>query len=1056
MPAPFNHPSGLPGAYDRTPDNPDWTRLIWREDRMAHGAEWNEAQSILEARGRRVGNLVARDGDRIAGADIVVDVGAETVALANGRVYVRGDVREIEAATLTDVSMTTDVRIGVRIVRTIITELDDASLLGLHPGTEAEGEPGAAREVESIAWGWDGDGEPGELYPVYTMKSGVVIDQTPPPSLSGVNQAIAIYDRDAHGHYVVRGCRVVPLGKIGGSWHFAIAEGVANINGFKRTRESALRHIQADEPELRTVTSEPHVFSGTSPNVIPVNYGPINALTTVVVEKEKTVTVTKGVTNSTDALPDASVTSLVEVKQGGTTYVVTTSYVKSGDAVSWAPGGAEPSSGSSYTVKYRYLAVVSPDASTSRNVTVSGGFNGGAVFFTYSYKLPRIDLLCLDQNGESVYVKGVSAISRPKKPSAPATLLGLAWVTNIWDATPTVEQVDVRAVTYEEMWHYLRRLWTLTDLVALERLKSDIDNREPVAKKGVFVDPLIDDTYRDAGEVQTAAIVEGFMRLAIDPTFYRPTMTAPIMLDLTSEVLIRQDLVTACMKINPYMNFEPLPGELQLTPATDFWTETQTVWLSDVTREFVGNEDGTETVIQLEEERTQRIEFLRQISVAFTIRGFGSGEVLSTLTFDGVNVKPAGTQTANSSGVITNSFLIPANVTAGVKEVVAVGAGGTTARAQFSGQGSVDIDVMRRVTTIWRAPPAPEPEPGIPDPPGINDPIAQTFVPPEFRHITGVEVKFCAKGNVANGVILQVRSVENGLPTSRILAEAFVDMNAVVLNVWTTIALRAPLFVTPEQEYCFVILTDDDTHSVSIARVGDFDAVSQTWVGAQPYTVGVLLSSSNARTWTPDQNADLTMRAKAAIFSPTSKTVNLGTFSVTNMSDLIIRAGVHLPSADCRVIFEVERADTSRIYLLPNQAYEFLSFVTENIIVRAILTGTAKLSPTLFPGVLIIAGSLRASGTYITRAFEMGSAIRMSAFYKALLPAGSAATVEIDAADDNWVVVAVHATEAIDGGFIEREHRVTPYTATQGRLRVTLTGTPAARPLLADLRAVSI
>jgi hypothetical protein len=1054
MPAPFNHPSGVPAAYDRTPDYPNWTRLIFREDRFAQAAELNEAQSLLEGRGRRVGNLIAKDGDRIFGAEIIVDVENNEVTLSHGHVYVRGDVREIDSATLEGVTMTGDVRIGVRIVRTIITDADQPNLRGLHPGTEAEGEGGAAREVESIAWGWSGDGEPGELYPVYALKDGVVIDQTPPPSLSGVNQAIAVYDRDANGHYVVRGCRVAALGKIGGSWHFAISEGVANINGFKRTRESALRHVQADEPDLRTITSEPQSFVGTSPNTIKTNYGPINAIVTVLVEKEKTVSVTKGATNSIDALPDSSVTTLVEVKQGGTTYVPTTSYVKSGDSVSWAPGGTEPAPGSTYTVKYRYLAVVTPDSSTTRDITVSGGFDGGQVFFSYSYKLPRIDLICLDSNGNSVYVKGVSAISRPKKPKAPATLLGLAWISNIWDAAPLVEQIDVRSVTYEELWFYLRRLWTLTDLVALERLRSDIDNREPVAKKGVFVDPLVDDTFRDAGETQTAAIVEGYMRLAVVPTFIRPTMTAPVMLNYTSEVLIRQDLVTACMKINPYQNFTPLPGELQIVPAVDFWTETATEWLSDETREFVGTEDRTETINRLEQERTQRLEFLRQISIAFTIRGFGAGEILSTLTFDGISVKPPGTQTANGSGVITGNFTIPANVTAGVKDVVAVGMGGTQARAQFAGQGNLDIDVMRRVTTIWRAPPPPEVVTEVDT--FDSDPLAQTFVPPEFRHITGVEFKCCAKGDPTNAVIIQIRSVENGQPTSRILAEAFIDMNTVVLNAWTVATFRAPLFVLPDREYAFVILTDDADHSVSIARVGDFDAASQTFVGAQPYTVGVLLSSSNARTWTPDQNADLTMRAKAAVFSPTSKTVNLGTFSVTNMSDLIIRASVHLPNAACRVVFEVERADGSRIYLLPNQPYEFLSFVTESIILRAILTGTDKLSPTLFPDVLMIVGTLQTTGTYISRAFEMGSAIRMSAFYKAFLPAGAAATVEIDAADDDWDVVSVHATEAINDGFIEREHRVTPYTATQGRIRVTLTGTPAARPLLADLRAVSI
>ena len=44
---------------------------------------------------------------------------------------------------------------------------------------------------KTIPWGWDGDGEDGDLYQVYQIRNGSVVDQTPPPNLSGFNQAIA-------------------------------------------------------------------------------------------------------------------------------------------------------------------------------------------------------------------------------------------------------------------------------------------------------------------------------------------------------------------------------------------------------------------------------------------------------------------------------------------------------------------------------------------------------------------------------------------------------------------------------------------------------------------------------------------------------------------------------------------------------------------------------------------------------------------------------------------------------------------------------------------------
>ncbi|MBL6431665.1 MAG: DUF4815 domain-containing protein [Alphaproteobacteria bacterium] len=47
-----------------------------------------------------------------------------------------------------------------------------------------------------------------------------------------------------------------------------------------------------------------------------------------------------------------------------------------------------------------------------------------------------------------------------------------------------------------------------------------MDSREPVAKRGVFVDPFTSDRYRDGGIAQDAAVFEGSCQLAIDPTVF--------------------------------------------------------------------------------------------------------------------------------------------------------------------------------------------------------------------------------------------------------------------------------------------------------------------------------------------------------------------------------------------------------------------------------------------------------------------------------------------------------------------------------------------------------
>jgi hypothetical protein len=1047
------HSSGLPAAYDRAPANPDWTGLIVREDRFAQGAEINEIQTIIERRGQRVGNLVARDGDRIEGADVVVDVGAETVILAPGRVYVRGDVRNIAAATLVSVPMSGDIAIGVRLLTTIITETDDFSLLGLHPGSEGEGEPGAARSVGSVAWGFAGDGADGDLYSVYLLRDGVIIDQTPPPSLSGINQAIAVYDRDANGNYIVDGCRVTALGKAGDEQVFSISEGVANIWGFKRTRATAMRHAQFETFDLELIASEPHTFDGSGTILLPLNHGPIASVSTVIVTKEVTETVTRGTPNNTsDLLSNTGVTQILEVKQGGTTYVAGTSYNRSGDRVDWSPGGAEPAGGSSYTVKYRYLAAVTPDEVFADAIEIAGGVTGEPVFVSYAWKLPRIDLLCLDQNGLAVYLPGKSNRSHPVAPLVPLDLLPLCTITNNWIGKPDIRNDGVRAYQNWKLDRMYNMLIDLYDLTSMERLRRDIDSREPVAKHGVFVDPFISDRYRDAGEPQTAAVFNGSCQLAIDPTFYTTPLTAPATLAWTEEVIVRQERVTGCMLINPYANFEPLPGAMTINPAVDFWTESATEWTSPVTQQFgSGNQSRTTVAETLVDEREELLEFLREISIAFQVKGFGAGEILSSLTFDGIDVTPAGPPIADGAGEITGSFMIPANVPAGSKSVRATGMAGTTAEAVFVGQGTIEIDVMRRVTTItrWRTQTVALNGAGNPDP------LAQNFTLVEGRHLAGVDLKFCAAGDTSKGVLVDLVEVENGIPTVNVITSAFVDMAGVVLNAWTSIRFPMPVYLPADREFAIVVKTDDNQHSLSIARIGDLDTAAQQFVSAQPYTVGVLLSSSNAKTWTPHQAEDLAFRLVAAKFDPVTRVVSLGTHALVDCSDLMVRATAELPTAAASIRFEIERPGGEVIRLDAGQVMELTGYITESVVLRAILSGSEKVSPVLYPGASLIAGKIRASGTYVSRAMPMGSAIRFATTLKTKLPAGSSLVVEVDAAGDNWQVLTASVSAPLNDGWIERTYLRNPHTAIEGRVRLSLAGSPAARPSLGDLRAVA-
>lgn len=1085
----YEHESGLPMAFDRAKDRGDLQGVVQPADRFVQGASLNEMQTIIRQRGRRVAAMTAKDGNRISGAAALAirededDLTGQLILTA-GEIFVLGDVFPVAAKVIDTVSMIGRVEIGVRISRVWQDYEDNPDLLGIAPGTLAEGEPGAAHELVTISWALADDGGEGDFVLVYLMVDGTIIDQTPPPVLEGVINAIAIYDEEAHGNYIARGCRVTALGKSGADQVFSIEEGSANINGYKRTRYASLRYMEEEAWDIEEIAGETHTYPGGASATFPFFHSPMATINSVLVTKEVTATITRGpVAGTADALPNNSVTSILEVKQGGTTYATPASWVKAGDSVDWSPGGAEPLPGSSYTVKYHYLALVTPDAATATEFTVSGGVADTLVIVGYDYKLPRIDLLCLDRAGLPVYLKGVSARQNPLPPPTPSNLLKLCEVHNNWLGKPRIENNGTRSVTYDRLSRVIDRVEAHERLLELERIKSGIDAREPTAKKGLFVDPFVSDFYRDNGVSQNAAIGEGIMQLAIAPTIFLSPLTAPVTLDYTEEVVIEQSLVSGCMKVNPYQSFVPLPGALRLSPAVDFWEEAQTIWASPVTLEFnrgirqdngplVVTSEATETL----GERQELQEFLRIRAVDFEINGFGAGEILESLTIDGRDITPAGPLVADSAGDIVGSFTIPSNITAGSKEVVAEGAGGTFARALYTGQGIINITTMRRVTTIERYAPRPNVEavpqppiqPGWPQPPVVirplppirraeggrgSDPLAQTFWLTEPRQLIGMDFKLCLIGDPSNALLVHQVPVDDGIPTSDILAEAFVPMAGAALG-WKTARYDLPLLSSDEREWAFVVKTDDALHSLSIASVGGFDADQQSHIGAQPYAVGVLLSSSNARTWTPHQNDDLAFRVVAAKFGPLTKTVPLGSFNLVNASDLQVRAAVELPSPECSVVFEIVRGSGEVWRVEPYQVLQLSEYITETVQLRAVLSGTEKLSPVLYAPVQLLAGEIAQVGTYVCRAFSLGSAVKLTSYFKAALPFGSSVTIEYDKADGNWQTLPYVSTEALsDPAWVENKYEATGITATQGRLKITITGGPAARPRVGDLGA---
>ena len=145
-----------------------------------------------------------------------------------------------------------------------------------------------------------------------------------------------------------------------------------------------------------------------------------------------------------------------------------------------------------------------------------------------------------------------------------------------------------------------------------------------------------------------------------------------------------------------------------------------------------------------------------------------------------------------------------------------------------------------------------------------GDPLAQTFVVEDDTgiFITKCDVFFEQVDNLGIPVIWELRTVENGIPTTNILplSQVILPANQISVStdgsVATTFTLKAPVYLEPGIEYAMVMRSASARYRVFISRVGENDLISQIFVSNQPY-LGSLYKSQNGSVWEPSQWEDL-------------------------------------------------------------------------------------------------------------------------------------------------------------------------------------------------------
>ena len=516
-------------------------------------------------------------------------------------------------------------------------------------------------------------------------------------------------------------------------------------------------------------------------------------------------------------------------------------------------------------------------------------------------------------------------------------------------------------------------------------------------------------------------------------------VTAPF----TEHVEINQPLATDAWNVNPYMVFNK-QGVLKLTPEADNWIDEKKVtlyeedyvttqlnrwwmhqgagdpggkvsdwnkWLVDNAslqggvewnESSIGWRDKQEGTIWSSAQNTREevIEYMRSIEINFQATNLQPMSKELYVTFDGVRIACtptgstastlAGTINANSQGIATGKFMIPANVRTGTREVV-LRNDGNMAVTTFTAQGTAKIttDTITRTHVTFQ----------------LYDPLAQSFAVPQARVVSSVGVYFASKSTKDN-IIMQIRGLsDGGLPNRTVYAERVLTPADIVTSEDATketkIALDDPLMVEAGQSYCIVFITDSADYTMWCATWGkDTIGNSPQTVITQPYVNGVLFSSSNAVSWTVHQETDMKFKIYTAEFAEEG-IIEFDTMRNIDSNGILLMASFLTPeNTGCK--WEVKIVDQASVNTVTIDSVPWLPLSNYAGIQTPFVVGLAKLratfksnryiSPMLALDDLLFVNFVSAtSGKYTTKTIDQTDAkfdtITMS--YSEAKPAGT-------------------------------------------------------------------
>lgn len=166
----------------------------------------------------------------------------------------------------------------------------------------------------------------------------------------------------------------------------------------------------------------------------------------------------------------------------------------------------------------------------------------------------------------------------------------------------------------------------------------------------------------------------------------------------------------------------------------------------------------------------------------------------------------------------------------------------------------------------------------------VIDPIAQSFAVdgdqyPEGIFVSSIDVFFKNKGDYLP-IEMQIRPMVEGAPSStEILPYASTILMPNEVNVSelpntsnsltkTKFTFLSPIYLAPDNDYAFVLLTNDYGYDIYVSEVGEVQIGTSRKVSKQPFS-GSMFKSQAAKTFTPLQDEDIMFVINKCVFANT-------------------------------------------------------------------------------------------------------------------------------------------------------------------------------------------